>query len=198
HQWWRLDPCPGDLVRRRPLAGGGGPAGESQGDRGAQRRNAAARHRSSETLPPRIRAGNLAYPFHGARRDSQRDRYSFRWRGFLEKEEPLAARRRRFIFDFWNVRQGPPLKGGERIILEQSARLLFTKLMDDEVIRRLQAKRPRSRVVRIAGHEMDETLTDPPQRILLRTDTETSGKCASGHLRKAALLYPFLHALRAR
>src|SRR5437879_8612773 len=70
--------------------------------------------------------------------------------------------------------------------------------MDDEVVRRLQTKRPRSRVVRIAFHDMDEPLTDPPQRILPRTDTETSGKCASGHLRKAALLYPFFQALRAR
>src|SRR6266481_9548729 len=47
YRW--LDPGGGDFLRRRPLAGGRGPARESQSDRGAQRRHAVACHRSSET-----------------------------------------------------------------------------------------------------------------------------------------------------
>src|SRR6266849_5452136 len=55
------------FLRPRTLAGGGGSAGESQRHYGAQRRDAIARHRGGETLPRRVRAGNLAYPFHGTR-----------------------------------------------------------------------------------------------------------------------------------
>ncbi len=63
----------------------------------------------------------------------------------LEKEKALAARRRQFILDFWNVRQLSPLEGRERIILEQGARLLFAKPVDDYVVGRLQTERPAAR-----------------------------------------------------
>src|SRR4029077_5092781 len=66
----------------------------------------------------------------------------------LEKEKALAARRRQFIFYFWNVRQLSPLEGRERIILEQGARLLFAKSVGDFVVGRLQAERPATRIVR--------------------------------------------------
>ncbi len=59
---WRPDHRHRDLFRPRPLAGGGRPAREIQGDHRAQRRDPAARRRGRETLPRRIRAGNLAYP----------------------------------------------------------------------------------------------------------------------------------------
>src|SRR5712692_1693534 len=116
----------------------------------------------------------------------------------LEKEKALAARRRQFIFYFGNVRQRSSLEGRERIVLEQRARLLFAKPVDNHVVSRLQTKRPRSRVVRIAGHEMDETLADPPQRILLGTGAEASGPRTSGHLSEAAQAYPLFQALRPR
>src|SRR6202171_2651407 len=116
----------------------------------------------------------------------------------LEKEKPLAARRRQFSFDFRNVRQLSPLEGRERIILEQSACLLFAEPVGNHVVGRLQTERSASRVVRIAGHEMDESLTDPPQRNLLGTGAETSGQRASGHLPEAALAYPLFQALRLR
>ncbi len=114
----------------------------------------------------------------------------------LEKEKALAARRRQFIFYFWNVRQRSPLEGRERIIPEQGACLLFAKPVDDYVVGGLQTERPAARIVRIASHEMDEALTDPPQRNLLRAGAETSRQRASGHLSEASLAYPFLQALR--
>src|SRR5712692_877147 len=116
----------------------------------------------------------------------------------LEKEKALAARRRQFIFYFGNVRQRSSLEGREGIVLEQRARLLFAKPVDNHVVSRLQTKRPRARVVRIAGHEMDEALADPPQRLLPGTGAEASGQRASGHLREAAQAYPLFQALRTR
>ncbi len=58
--------------------------------------------------------------------------------------------------------------------------------------------RPASRIVRVAGHEMNEALADPPQRILLGTGAEASGQSASGHLNEAALAHPLFQTLRMR
>jgi uncharacterized SAM-binding protein YcdF (DUF218 family) len=115
----------------------------------------------------------------------------------LEKEKAFAARTRQFIFYFWNVRQLSPLEGRERIILEQGARLLFAKPVDDYVVGRLQTERPAARIVRIASHEMDEALTDPAQRNLLGAGAETSRQRASGHLCEASPAYPLFQALRS-
>src|SRR5216684_3477277 len=347
--WRRIGSRSSDLLWRRPLAGCGGLACESQGNRGAQRSDAGAGHRSGETLPRRVRAGNLADPFHGACRNSGRDGHSLRGRGslqharfdsrrraggshsrpratdceyrrrnqsrgldpcssegpssdfrhdksphpprslalaqtrswpgpghcprrfrrslrstalvakhercsrcgarslgsverlggpasasstiildlggrgtrsgfalraiaprmkagevlphakrrILEKEKAFAAWRRH-VFYFWNVRQLSPFEGRERIIVEQRTRLLFAKPIDNQVVRRLQTKWTGSRIVRVAGHEMNESLGDPPQCILLRTGAETASQRASSHLGKASLAYPFFQALRPR
>src|SRR6266478_5586756 len=114
---------------------------------------------------------------------------------FLEKEKTFAARRQ-FIFHFWNVRQLSPLEGREGIVPKQSARLLLAKPVDDQVVGRLQTKRPASRAVRIAGHKMNEAFTDPPQRILLRTGAESSGQRTPSDLREAAMAHPLFQALR--
>ena len=94
---------------------------------------------------------------------------------FSKKEKTLAAWRRKFIFHFRNVRQLSPLECRKRIVMKQSARLLLAKPVNNHVVGRLQTKWPASRSVRIAGHKMNEAFTDPPQRILLRTDAESSG-----------------------
>src|SRR6266850_5800607 len=112
-----------------------------------------------------------------------------------EKEKALAGWRRQFMY-FGNVRQLSPLEGRERIILKQGTRLFFAEPIDDYVVGRLQPKLPGSRIVRITSHEMDEALTDPSQRILLRTGAKASCQRASGHLSEATLAYPFFQALR--
>src|SRR6266478_7534957 len=116
---------------------------------------------------------------------------------FLEKEKTFAARRQ-FIFHFWNVRQLSPLEGREGIVPKQSARLLLAKPVDDQVVGRLQTKRPASQVVCIAGHKMDEAFTDPPQRILLRAGAESSGQRAPSDLRETAPAHPLSQALGMR
>jgi len=90
--WRRLGPCPSGLLWDRPLAGRGGPTRESQSHRRAQRRNAVARHGGAETLPRRIRAGNLAHAFHGAWQDPGRDGRCFLRRGLLQQAR-LDSRR---------------------------------------------------------------------------------------------------------
>src|SRR5204862_282072 len=64
-----------------------------------------------------------------------------------EKEKSLAAGRQ-YIFYFGNMRQRPPLESREGIIVEQCTCYLFAKLIHDDVVRRLQTKRTRPRVVR--------------------------------------------------
>jgi len=83
--WRRLGSWPSDFLWGGPLAGGGGPFRESQGDRGAQRRDAVARHRSREALPRRLCARNLAHAFHRARCDSASDGSSVLRRGLLQQ-----------------------------------------------------------------------------------------------------------------
>src|SRR6266851_2302039 len=311
--WRRLSPRHGDFLWRGPLARGGGSACESPGDRRAQRSDAVAGHRSSEALPRRVRAGNLAYPFHRAWRNSEGDGHPLRWRGSLQRsrfdsrrragasdsrprtadceyrrrnkgrcrcscasegrirdsgydKSPYEARslalaqarsapkpghrarrlrrslrspalvaqhqwcsrrgtrspgaverlgwpasasgavtfdfgaqernssphcccnglaakpaarlprskgrfsekekalppRRQFLLDFRHIRKLPPLERRERIVVEQSASLLFSKPVDNNVVGSLQTKRPASRIVRVAGHEMNEPFADPP------------------------------------
>src|SRR6266436_4107925 len=115
-----------------------------------------------------------------------------------EKEKAFAAWRGQFILKVGNVWQLPPLEGGEWIIVKQRTRFLFAKPVDNHVVRSLQAKWAGSRIVRVAGHEMNESLSDPPQRILLGTGAETAAQRASGHLGEASLAYPFFQALRPR
>src|SRR5260370_31948124 len=116
----------------------------------------------------------------------------------LGEEKALAARRRHFLCYFWNVRQPSPLEGRERIIREQRARLLFAEPVDYCVVGRLQTKRPAPRVVRIACHEVDEALANPPPRGLLGAAAEAARQSASGHLDEAALAYPLFQALWPR
>ena len=82
--------------------------------------------------------------------------------------------------------------------MEQRARLLFAKLIEDNVIGRLQTKRTHPRVVRITGDEMDESLGDPAQRVLLATGAKASRQRACGHLSEASLAYPLFQPLRPR
>src|SRR6267154_4988124 len=127
----------------------------------------------------------------------QRDNFGAWERKNSEKEKSLAARRR-CIFYFWNVRQRPPFESCKRIVVEQRARSLFAKLIDDDVIGRLQTKRTRPRVVRVAGDEMDKAFGDPAQRVFLRTGAEASSQRTCGHLGETSLAYPFFQALRSR
>src|SRR5260370_38335465 len=348
--FWRwLSPRTGDFLRRGPLARGGGSACESPGDRRAQRSDAVAGYRSSETLPRRVRAGNLAYSFHGARQGSGAYEHPLRWRGSLQRsrfdsrrragdrvsgpetadceyrrrnkgrcrcscasegrirdsgydKSPYEARslalaqarsapkpghrarrlrrslrspalvaqhqwrsrrgarspgaverlgwpasasgaatfdfgaqernssphcccnglaakpaarlprskgrfsekekalppRRQFLLDFRHIRKLPPLERRERIVVEQSAGLLFSKPLHNDVVHSCQTKRPASRIVRVAGHEMNEPFADPPQRILLRAWAEVPGQRAPRHLSEAALACPLFQALWQR
>src|SRR6266699_3284767 len=84
---------------------------------------------------------------------------------FSKKEEPLASRRWQFLFNFWNVRQLPALERRQGILQEQSAGRFLAKPVQHDVIGRLKAQRPGPRIVRVAGHEVDEPLADPPQRL---------------------------------
>src|SRR5205807_10623566 len=61
-----------------------------------------------------------------------------------------------------------------------------------------QTEPPRSGNMRNTGHEIDEALDDPSQRILLPTGAEASCQRASGHLSEAALAHPLFQALRTR
>src|SRR5882762_2199360 len=114
----------------------------------------------------------------------------------LEKEKTLAAPRRQLLFEFGNVRQLSPFEGRERVVLKQSVGFLPTKPIDNHVVRGLQTKRPRPRIVRIAGHEMNDTLADPAQRILLSAGTKASRQRASGDLHEATMAHPLFQALR--
>src|SRR5260370_4424365 len=97
-----------------------------------------------------------------------------------KKENALAAWRRQIIHDFRDVRQWPPFEGRERIIVKQRARLLFTQPIDNRVVSRLQTERAGSRIVGIAGHEMNKALGDPPQGIPLFARPQASGPRAAG------------------
>jgi len=89
---WVLGACRRDLLWHRPLAGSGRPACKSQSDHRSQRRYAVASHRDCETLPARIRAGNLDYPFFGTRRDSGRDGHCLLRRGPLQQARSDSRR----------------------------------------------------------------------------------------------------------
>src|SRR5439155_25889615 len=55
-----------------------------------------------------------------------------------------------------------------------------------------------SACVRITGDEMDESLGDPAQRVLLATGAKASRQRACGHLSEASLAYPLFQPLRPR
>jgi len=90
----------------------------------------------------------------------------------LEKKKRLRRRGGNSSSSSGTYGNSRPSKGRDRVVLKQSVGFLPTKPIDYHVVRGLQTKRPRPRVVRIAGHEMNETPADPAQRILLSAGTK--------------------------
>ena len=82
------------------------------------------------------------------------------------------------------------------ILYEQSLRLFFTEALLDKIVRWFQTKGPRSGVVRIASHKMDQAFTNPPKRMLLSGLAKHSSKRAGSHLHVTSKPYPTGQTLR--
>src|SRR5271154_577768 len=100
----------------------------------------------------------------------------------LEKEKAFAARGSEFIRQFRNMRQVASLECGHRILNEQGASFILSKLLTHNIECRLKLKRPATRFVGVAGHNVNQSVGDPPQSIFLRARAKDSGDRSSSHL----------------
>src|SRR5208282_363409 len=122
-------------------------------------------------------------------------RYAPRTRS-LEEEKPFAARQNEFIRQLRNIRQVAALKGGHRILDKQGAGLLFSKLFTDNVECGLKLKRPATRVVSVAGHEVHQSVGRPAPSVFLRSRAKDSCERSCRHLYEATEPDPFRKPFR--
>src|SRR5580704_4437436 len=114
----------------------------------------------------------------------------------LEKEKTFAARGSEFIGQFWNMWQVASLECGHRIINEQGTSLVLSKLFTHYIECRLKLERPATRVVGVAGHNVNQSVGHPSQRIFLRARAKNSCDRSSSHLYKTSEPDPFRKPFR--
>src|SRR5580704_2255057 len=114
----------------------------------------------------------------------------------LEKEKTFAAWGSEFIRQFRNMWQVASLECGHRILNEQGASLVLSKLFTHYIECRLKLERPATRVMCVAGHNVYQSTSHPPQGIFLRSRAKNSGDRSSSHLYETSMPDPFRKALR--
>jgi hypothetical protein len=94
------------------------------------------------------------------------------------------------VFQFRHVRQVPAFKRCPRIIHKQRPRFFLTEFFLHHFIRRPQLNGPRTGVVRVAAHKMNQPRANPAQRVVLRTGSKPPRHRSPGHLCVAAMPHP--------
>src|SRR5271168_346561 len=109
----------------------------------------------------------------------------------LEEEKPFTARTVEFIRQLRKIRQVAPLECRHRIVDEQGAGLFYSKLFADKFECGSQLQLPATRVMSIAGHQVDQSAGHPAPGILLRSRTKHSCERTSSNLQGATQPHPF-------
>src|SRR5580658_4599262 len=114
----------------------------------------------------------------------------------LEEEKPFSAGRLELIRQLRNMRKVASLECSHGILCKQRPGLFFPKLSTHEVERGLKLEWPATSVMSVAGHDVNQSVGQPAQGILLCSRAKNSRQRTCRHLYKATQPHPFRKPLR--